>query len=82
MQWGGYFFFLTQNLAKMFKTNTLIIVFVSLFCGLSSGLVAQMGHSNPNMRELPIVLSWDDDGARVTTKTQNYQSTNMIMLFI
>lgn len=46
--------------------------------GSSLSLLGQKGNSNPNLRELPVVLSWDDNGVRITTKTTANQSANLL----
>ena len=46
----------------------------------SQEVVAQEKINNPNLGELPIILSWDNDGVRITTKSQNRRSANLLKM--
>ncbi|MCB0632509.1 MAG: hypothetical protein R2824_02240 [Saprospiraceae bacterium] len=63
----------------MSKFNLLILLFIGVI-GIhqSNQAFGQRGISNPNLRELPIVLTWGNDGVRITTKTANGGTTNLI----
>lgn len=65
----------------MLRTNTtqLLIVLVCFF-GLFTDLSGQNGNSNPNLSELPITLSWDNDGVRITAKKSENYTTNLLEL--
>ncbi len=58
---------------------SILTLFVAVLI-LSNDLVGQIGHSNPNLRDLPVVLSWNDDGIRITAKTAVDRTTNLFQL--
>lgn len=61
----------------MLRINTLSMLFLTTFLCFTSTLVSQIGIGNPNLSELPISLSWDNDGVRITAKTSD-PNTNLL----
>lgn len=65
----------------MSRKNTLLSLLLALLLGLTSTLSAQYMRSNiPNLRELPVALSWDDGGIRIVAKTTSTHSGNLISM--
>ncbi len=62
----------------MSQTQTPLLLVLALVFSCTFSVVGQKGMSNPNLKELPIVLSWDNDGARITVKTDETQSGNLL----
>lgn len=64
----------------MFQKNTLFLLFMGCILGFLPELAGQNGIFNPSLTELPIILSWDDDGARITANTSDERSSNLFKL--
>lgn len=62
----------------MFKTNTVLLFLIVAITAFSPELMGQRANINPNFQELPIVFSWDDNGVRVTSKTEDNLSANLL----
>ncbi|PHN01241.1 hypothetical protein CRP01_38190 [Flavilitoribacter nigricans DSM 23189 = NBRC 102662] len=59
-----------------------MLILTMLALAFSSTAPAQSGGSSniPNLRELPVTLSWDDSGIRIVAKTSNPRSGNILSL--
>ncbi|PHN06911.1 hypothetical protein [Flavilitoribacter nigricans] len=61
----------------MLKASTFLAAILTVFVHSFSAF-GQVGISNPHLRDLPIVISWDDQGIRITSKTQGARTANLI----
>lgn len=64
----------------MSRFNTLFLLFVVCLLGQVSNVAGQYGVFNPNLSDLPIIISWDDDGARITANITGNRSSNLLEL--
>ncbi len=62
----------------MSRTNTIALFFVIAILGQSVGLAGQHRNSGANLPELPIIVSWNDDGLRIRTKNIEANAGNLL----
>ena len=62
----------------MLRTNTNLCVVLIFLFGLFSDLKSQSGIAHHYLEELPVTLSWDNDGVRITAKKLNTASGNLL----
>ncbi len=62
----------------MSKTNTILLSLIMVCLCLSVGLPGQIGYLNPNLKELPLVISWNGDGIKISA-TGAYAKTTQFL---
>lgn len=62
----------------MSKTNTILLSLIMVFLGGAVGLHGQIGYLNPNLKELPLVISWNGDGIKISA-TGVYANTTQFL---
>lgn len=65
----------------MSTKNPIVLLLVACALGVSAPLAGQYGSvSIPNLSELPLTLSWDENGIRIVAKTADPRSGNLLKL--
>lgn len=62
----------------MLRINTILLLLMAIMAGYVTDIQGQRGNPNPNFQELPIVFAWDDSGIRVTSKTSDSFTGNLL----
>ena len=62
----------------MFRTSTILSTLLLAMAGYAIDLSGQSVNSNAGIPELPVVLSWDDDGIRIRTKNPDQVSNKFL----
>jgi|GEM_PF-1494011 len=62
----------------MLKTNTILLTLMIVCMGFSFHSHAQIGYLNPNLKELPIVISWTGEGIKISAKGTYANTTNFL----
>ena len=62
----------------MFRTNTILLAVLLVFAGAFTSVFGQSGDAEAGIPELPVILSWDDEGIRIRTKNPDQTSNKFL----